>query len=726
MKSSIKTAIRTTLATLVGGVLLSSCSADTPFGGDDEGTLKLQMVVNSEITRAEISDADYLRSNCVVYISNEKGLLHKFKGIENVPSEIKLKSGNYVAEAWTGDSVSASFDKKFYRGYEPFSIQNGTTSVVVACHISNVVASINHSTIDPEVMKDWKVTVGHSRGSLDITEDNQSEKAYFMMPSVDTDLTYTVSGTRADGKPFSKEGVISNVKPAHEYVMNFTYTPDDSQIGGAFITIIIDDQAIEEVADVPIYGRPSIAGEGYDIDAQRVGDAGGFEESIVKISAFGGLRSLSLSSDDWSALGLPASELDLLNLTGTPTTQLNNLGVTWDISHKSDKNLSVAFLHFGASFMNRLAERPTEYRLQISAEDIYGKSNTATLRIAVGEDAIIIDDPVTAIAPDPTDQMAVLSTRATLYATLNDANAENAAIEYRVAGTQTWSSTPLATRSGRRAAGIKMKATLTGLLPATRYEYRAVAKDFAGESMYFTTESRFEIPNSSMEAWAGFVDKAETMIPSADGTSTFWDSGNHGSILTGVNLTQPTTEIFHSGSRAARLRSQKCTIMGAGKFAAGNLFTGSFDGLDGTDGKLTFGRQYDSSHPDKLKLWVNYRPGTVASNSDYFSAGDLDQAQIYVALTTEPIEIRTKKSNRKLFDPTADVVVAYGEKTFTSNFGAEGTLEQIEIPLNYYPSAASKRPLYLVIVCSASKYGDYFTGGEGSLMIVDDFELIYE
>jgi hypothetical protein len=32
----------------------------------------------------------------------------------------------------------------------------------------------------------------------------------------------------------------------------------------------------------------------------------------------------------------------------------------------------------------------------------------------------------------------------------------------------------------------------------------------------------------------------------------------------------------------------------------------------------------------------------------------------------------------------------------------------------------------MICVISASKYGDYFTGGDGSLLTVDEFELDYD
>ena len=38
----------------------------------------------------------------------------------------------------------------------------------------------------------------------------------------------------------------------------------------------------------------------------------------------------------------------------------------------------------------------------------------------------------------------------------------------------------------------------------------------------------------------------------------------------------------------------------------------------------------------------------------------------------------------------------------------------------------SRVPTYIVVVASASKYGDYFTGGDGSVLFIDDFSLEYD
>ena len=97
-----------------------------------------------------------------------------------------------------------------------------------------------------------------------------------------------------------------------------------------------------------------------------------------------------------------------------------------------------------------------------------------------------------------------------------------------------------------------------------------------------------------------------------------------------------------------------------------------------------------------------------------------------MALATEPIEIRTNPSNRKVFDVDDPVVLGYGEVTWTSAFGPDGGLAEVEIPITYFEQAKTKKATHLVVVVSASKYGDYFSGAAGSVMYLDDFELVYD
>ncbi len=438
----------------------------------------------------------------------------------------------------------------------------------------------------------------------------------------------------------------------------------------------------------------------------------------------------------------PANAVDLKQCDDNTIAQLHAAGITWEKTlenvenNKDGHTRKLTNIHFTDKYLNSLPARDTEYRIILTATDgtghdgVPGKHTTKTLRIAVGEDAIVYDDPlVLEEAVDPNNFMAIGAHSATLKASIKDETATGLGIQYREAGTSDWIKVPVNETRASRLVTI----TISNLKPGTTYEYQAYADGFeSSESKTFTTEAIFVIPNASLEEWSDFSENSKVLLPGAGGQRTFWDSGNHGSATMSVTLTQGSEDMKHSGSKSARLRSQFVGLGGvAGKFAAGNLFAGTYLETQGTDGRLEFGRPYNGSHPTKMRVYVNYRPGKVEKKGDYLAVGAEDIGQIYVALTTAPIEVRTKKSTQKLFptkagDDDYDKLVAYGQYTFEGNYGPDGELQSLEIPFDYFSNAKTVKPTHLVIVCSASKYGDYFNGGEGSLMYLDDFELIYE
>ena len=180
-----------------------------------------------------------------------------------------------------------------------------------------------------------------------------------------------------------------------------------------------------------------------------------------------------------------------------------------------------------------------------------------------------------------------------------------------------------------------------------------------------------------------------------------------------------------------------------GKFAAGNLFVGQYLKTLGTNGSLGWGRPF-ASRPKALKVYVQYTPAAVTdigkdipSTVPVPAKGDMDCGIIYVAIVDEskkqtndvdagkpkewPVVIKTadKNKDRKLFSKNDENVIAYGERVFTE---ATGGMIEVEIPLEYFKTDV--KASNIIRTCSASKYGDYFTGGP-SVMYVDDFELVY-
>lgn len=739
--------------------LLQSCAMEAPFGEGGEGSLSINTEINGETkqTRAEnnLDNAEYvqtLRDKCVVFIENSRGVMRKYKGLSTIPASIKLSSGQYVCNAWTGDSVAASFDSKFYRGQQPFEIiENESTSVSMKCNIANVVVSVDAASVAETGLKNAKITFTSSRGSLEFDETMFAEsKGYFMIPSPQDTKNYTaenrtitinIEGTTEDGQAYSKESKIQNVERAHEYQIALSADKPSIDEGGALIQLIIKDIPIIDDT-VEIFPAPIVKGYGFDIAEQLVNTFRTFNDQKLYICEYKGTKSVQVGfSENFTDM----TDGDLLN--NTYVEQLSAKGITVERQNSKDAESGVdvyeIYVTFPAAFLNALPSSPTQYTVAITATDSRNLVTAASLRIANSNDAIEkIDDVIADPAPDAeTAPMAVLATKATLNGTLYNADAARYGFKYRKAGESAWNEAVATGASGaprrtRANKGTAYSVTLSGLEAGTTYEFKAFADDFESTNIQtFTTEAKYIIPNASMEEWDTYqaqtlLGKKTVIFPGINNGNgpEWWDSGNEGGATANKVLTDKSEDMKHSGTYSARLGSTSAV----GKLAAGNLFFGDYVKTDGTDGVLALGRPYNGTHPAKLKVWANYRPGKVdiveKDNASYldFVEGDNDHGQIYVALTVGAVDIRTKASDRKLFNKDDDQVVAYGQITWTEAFGPDGSLQVIEIPIEYKANAQTVRPTHLVITCCASKFGDFFSGSSSSVMYLDDFELVYE
>lgn len=305
--------------------------------------------------------------------------------------------------------------------------------------------------------------------------------------------------------------------------------------------------------------------------------------------------------------------------------------------------------------------------------------------------------------------------------------------QYRKKGEEAWSQNIPAVLSGQTIKSDVLK----GLTPGTTYEYR-ILEDTKISNMIceVTTESVFLLDNNSFEYTSR---DGKVLRISPDPSNYWWDSGNEGSATLGVDVTYPDTSVKHSGSQSLKLQSQYVAVWGIGKFAAGNLFAGEFlDTEDAYYGILGWGRTC-TTRPLALRAWVRYTPGTVDyTETDKISKGDKDKGIIYIAVgdwvsddanygSQWPVVVRTK--GPKLFNPKDTGTIGYGEMIFTDNVGLDenGGMKEVIIPLNYDNYGGRTRiPTHIIIVASASQYGDYYSGSTGSVMWLDDLELIYE
>lgn len=287
-------------------------------------------------------------------------------------------------------------------------------------------------------------------------------------------------------------------------------------------------------------------------------------------------------------------------------------------------------------------------------------------------------------------------------------------IEYAKQSESSWKSVP---SSDISVSGTSFTATLSGLSASTTYKYRVSVDGTAGSEQTFTTVAAVALENGKLENWS---QDGKVWNPNAADADPFWGTGNPGAASFIGNLTEPTDESI--SGKAALLETKNAVI----KLGAGNLFTGDFQ-LDGLNGLLHFGRPF-TSFPTALRLYYKYTSTTINMIGD--NVGDLasmkgepDICHIYIALSdkSEPYEIRNNPDKRQLFDKDDANIIAYGE--FSSN-QSTSSYKQIEIPLEY--RYTNRTPKYIIIVASSSKYGDYYIGGVGSKLWLDEMELVYE
>lgn len=684
------------------------CKDESMFNTDGEGRLVIKTAIDSNVDyESRAYTEEELGNSCVIYLSSDKGLIRKFKGIEEVPGEIWLSTGHYVAEAWAGDSVSASFDSKFFKAYQPFEINTGeTTNVNLTCKIANVLAAVKYDASVAEVLHDYTMTVGHKRGELTF-EGDDTRVGYFMMPSKEKNLTWKLNGTDAQGNPFEKTGTIENVKPATQYTLNVRYSSGTTaEVGGALIEVVVDETEVVVRQEIQITAAPQIKGYNFDINEPQYCEAGKVGRKSVFIAAVGQLSSAIVSSSKFTSTGVPAASFNVFDLSEAAKNDIEAAGINWKYEYDTEADVSTLKINFEESYTNSLPEG--EYSVSFNAVDAAGKQKNATLNIVISSASVVANE---------VERANVWATHATISGTRLKNDATNESFSYRKQGDENWT-TVAATISGNA-----MTAELSGLTPNTTYEFVAACEGFTSAVVRtFTTEAVYTIPNAGFEQWS--TASSGALIPGAGGTATFWDSGNHGSITLNKNVTSSDSSVKHSGSYSVKLQSQFVGIGIIGKFAAGNIFAGQYGETSGTNATLYFGRTYNSTRPAKLCGYVYYTPGTVDYACDYISKGDTDQGQIYIALSDKGSSYKLDSSTNTFFNKNDANILAYGEKTFTATTGSASNMVRFEIPLDY--RALNRIPTHIIIVASASRYGDYFAGSSSSVMYLDDLELIYE
>ena len=625
---------------------------------------------------------------------------------------IRLQIGNYDVVAKHGQNLNAAFENPYYEGTKNVRIYPDQINTVnLTCTLANTIFSVEFPSEFAQHFSEYEVSVTNGVGSPLVLsnrpapgnplEAGLSSKAYL---AVTGSLTWDLYLKNTEGGEYHTMITYSDVKARQHYHLKFNLGEDVSA-DGAFVVKVTLDNSMDEsshelLLDFDNRYLPSVSSnDEFTVESGQpvTVPVGNTMSKVLKFNAPVGIQSLRVthSDDVLETKGLPRA----IELIGASAPDLSSSGII------VTQGLGTRAVAAGAQSVNIdittfVSKLPVgSYEMDFTVVDAKGHYDNFDLDLEVISDV----DAEAVAAYTGWASFAKLEGR---Y--FKTDMPEGITFQYRKTSDTEWTEIDPADMVVN-AAALRYTTIVFGLEPNAQYVCRAVsAEDKETKEMTFSTAASATIHNLNFDSWSN-SDK----YPNASGYD-IWDSANSsGAAVT----TKPVTDAVKG--YAARLESVKAM----GMMAAGNIFTGQFAGLAGLGAKLNWGTPFNG-RPIALRGYYKYAPKTIdMAKAPYTDMkGQIDQSQIVVFLTDWTSQFQINTSSKDFVDLDNDPgIIALGQHN-SSNTDTEYV--KFTLPLVYRD--ATRIPNFLVIAAASSRYGDYFTGGVGSVLYIDEFELIYD
>lgn len=236
-----------------------------------------------------------------------------------------------------------------------------------------------------------------------------------------------------------------------------------------------------------------------------------------------------------------------------------------------------------------------------------------------------------------------------------------------------------------------------------------------------------QLYNSGFDLWTKDGKSYECYGDGAsDEQKRVWGSANESTAKMGKNTCVPENDflaVYGEGKHAVMLKTQLINALIVKKLAAGSIFTGQMGSVNLT--KLTASIKWGvpfSLRPKTLEGYACYQPVNIDVVKPPYEnkKGELDSGHVMILLTDWDGQFTVDPGDNKFVDIDNDpCIIGYGKFTF------DHTMEDYEkftIEIDY---RNDRTPRYVVIAASSSAFGDYFTGGNGSTLYIDEFRFTY-
>lgn len=691
---------------------MASCNSSVQvldIGGN--GQLRLKLDYSNEMA-VKLTKSDAQEPIFKITVVDSEGNTVKEYDNHNdlIANPLSLKRGVYTIYAESGTNPDAAFDAPYYTGETAVTIEPEKLSTAqITCTLKNVKVTVSVSETIKENFDIYDVVVKNNieaANSITFTKEKIENGAEGYLKATGV-LVYSLYFTNIDGDANQcVDQVITGVNPCDHYKFEFDINPNVANIGATSLLVTIDDGMTkkEHTIDLNLDTKqiPTIREENntnFETQItipQKAGLIGKFN-----ISTSTGMKNLIFthSCEALLALEIPYS-VDLLTADATVANKLASVGFDYSINGNN------AVVDMRKLFSEKLDLGSYTFIMSVTdAENQYAQV-MANVRI-------IPDVEVSTIKIVPKYMSAQV------FAQYNTDN-EPAGIgfQYKEHASSEWIDyTGAITKDG-----AKFDAVIKGLKSNTEYDFRAVsAKDVKDENIMMSkTMYAYQPDNFGFDNWN--QPDGKTWYPNAENASVwYWDSANKAATSAGAaSSTVPEEEHVVKG-KAAKLTS----ITAAGKFAAGNIYSGKFVKLEILKLGVTInqGQPY-TCMPVSFAGWYDYRPEIIDNaDSPYESEmGKEDQGQIYAILTdwTGPNVVNSWDSSTIVNLDNDPSIIAIAK------MDVQKTDKYTPFNIDFEYRRPGVTPSYVMVCCTSSRYADNFTGAKGSVLYVDEFEFVFE
>ena len=629
--------------------------------------------------------------------------------VNQISEPIQLPTGDYKIVATSGeDCGTAVFDSPFYYGESQFSVRNmQVTTADVVCTLASVMVTAEFSSAFSTSF-DYKLTVSNGEAELEFsqTAGTVDKTAYF---HVTDELSWTLDVTNAKGEKFTLTDSYTDIAARQCYDLYFDVAKESTDpMGAGGFVITVDNSVNVKEYDMPIFIYPDIPVIlGNENVSFYSGDS--IASALYDVVSTKGYKSVVISHSNagLSAIGLPEST-ELVGASDETLQTLTSAGV--------QVNFTEDYIRVDAlSMFSKLSAG--NYSFTISAENDLDLVSTINVNLQVKA-------PVEITSVVAWANFAVVKGK--YY---SQSLPDGFAIQHKSSGDWTDGYVLL---QDVNTSDKTFKTMICKLSAKTNYSFRLFTIKDGGlnGSKSVNTEAAPTVENLNFDLW---TTSGNVVYPYKGKNNGVWDTANEGTSTIGTNniTTQETSQVI-KGS-AAKMTS--AVVMS--KFAAGNIYTGDFDKVQvvgGAGAKLNWGIKF-KGRPVAMKGYYKYSPVKInyADGSHGSMKGQMDKCQVQVALTDNST-CSTNNSQYYFYVDTPGgkfVDFSSANKTIIAHNKIEtnetvSSYRSFTLPFGYRKDKINTQPEFIIITCCSSYLGDYFTGGEGSTMWADEFELIYD